>query len=220
MNVLVDLVTQKIIAFPYPNTGAVLPPGQVLVEAPEDFDSSVFSRYYYTEGSLARDDARWINEFKTARIERIKEEATKLLEATDWTLQRAREREEAGWTALSMINELLAARESIRKSSDRAEAEVLLLEEPNDIISYRWEVIYDVPTPRRVTRQAFLALFTNQETEAIFTAAKAAPLIEGWLMRVQAAQYVNLDDPATVMGVQGMVLAGLLTEARAAEVLS
>lgn len=220
MNVLVDLVTQKIIAFPYPNTGAELPPGQIVSEAPEDFDSSVFSRYYYTGGVLARDDIRWLNEFKTARIERIKEEATKLLEATDWTLQRAREREEAGWTALSTINKLLADRESIRKSSDRAEADVLLLTEPNDIIAYRWEVVYDVPTPRRITRQAFLALFTNAETEAIVTAAKSAPLIEGWLMRVQAAEYVNLDDPATVMGVQGMVLAGLLTEERATEILS
>lgn len=220
MNVLVDLVSQKIIAFPYPNTGAVLPPGQIVAEVPEDFDPVFFARYYYSEGVLARDDTRWVNEFKQARIRLIKEEATRLLEESDWTLQRAREREEAGWTALSTINELLARRESIRKSSDKAEADVTLLSEPNDIIAFRWEVVYDVAAPRRITRQSFLSLFTNEETSGIMLAAKQTPLIEGWLMRVQAAQYVNLDDPATIMGVQGMALAGLITSERATEILS
>ena len=46
------------------------------------------------------------------------------IEATDWKLARAREREAAGWATLAEVDAVLAEREAIRRSSNAAEAAV------------------------------------------------------------------------------------------------
>lgn len=220
MKLIVDLRTQKITAFLKEYNEVPAPIGSLLIECPESFDINFMQEYYYVEGQVVQDHARWVGEFTAQRILEIKKEAQDILVLSDWELQRAQEREEGGWATLSEVNKILAKREAIRRSSDAAEVAVLALTDPNEIVAFTWSVTYDVPVPRRVTRQAFMSLFNQEETGAIFTAAKESALIEGWLMRVQAAQYVNLDDPSTILGVQGMVAGGLLTEARAAEILS
>ena len=53
----------------------------------------------------------------------------------------------------------------------------------------------------------------------MYTAAKTNVLIEVFMDKLKLAQEVNLDDPQTVGGLQSLAAAGLLSEARAQEVL-
>lgn len=74
-------------------------------------------------------------------------------------------------------------------------------------------------SPRVLTKLQFLNRFTNEELAAVYTAAKTNVLIEVFMDKLKLAQEVNLDDPQTVGGLQSLAAAGLLSEARAQEVL-
>ena len=77
------------------------------------------------------------------------------------------------------------------------------------------------PSSSRVlTKLQFLNRFTNEELAAVYTAAKTNVLIEVFMDKLKLAQDINLDDPQTVGGLQTLVAAGLLSEARVQEVLA
>lgn len=78
-----------------------------------------------------------------------------------------------------------------------------------------------VPEPkRRITRLAFRNLFTGAEKIAIYTAAESSVQIRVWLDDLNAAEFVDLDYPATIAGVQALEAGGIIAEGRAAEVLA
>lgn len=75
------------------------------------------------------------------------------------------------------------------------------------------------PSPRPLTKLAFMERFTMEELAAIYTAAKTNVMVEVWMDKLKLASEVDLGDPATISGVQALAASGLLTEARAQEVL-
>jgi hypothetical protein len=81
----------------------------------------------------------------------------------------------------------------------------------------------DVPQvlPKYCTILDFRSKFTTEEKVAIYTAANSNVLIKIWLDDLNAVQnnIVNLEDPRTIVGVQGLELAGIIASGRSNEIL-
>ena len=167
--------------------------------------------YFNTEAYLA--------DLKSAKIAQIKVEAKALIEATDWQLQRAEERESCGFTALSDLDDILTARENIRQSSNKAEAAVNALTTEAEIADFTWGVENLVEHPNRITKKQFLDLFTDQEIATILAAAETNATLEVFYEKVKIATYINLNEQAVQLGLQMLELGGLLAQGRAAEIL-
>lgn len=82
------------------------------------------------------------------------------------------------------------------------------------------------PTVRRISKLNYMDRFTDAELAGIYTAAKTVVQVEVWLAKFNATTpdpdgtSIDLDDPRTVAGVQGLEAAGLLGAGRAAEILA
>ncbi len=76
------------------------------------------------------------------------------------------------------------------------------------------------PASPKLTSLQFMALLTTAEQNAIATAAQSNAAVLVWLLKISGATYVDLGDPSTIGGVDAMSAAGLLTAARAAEILA
>lgn len=78
--------------------------------------------------------------------------------------------------------------------------------------------------PRIITRLAMLNRITDQEAVAIDLASigstQQAASIRRFMSKVNAAQFVDLNDPDTINGVQFLVSQGLLTAERGDEILT
>lgn len=71
-----------------------------------------------------------------------------------------------------------------------------------------------------LTKQQFIDRFTHAESVGILTAAKTDIDVEGWLFRFNNADNpLETTDPRTVEGLELFVSKGLLTQARADEIL-
>lgn len=66
----------------------------------------------------------------------------------------------------------------------------------------------------------FMDLFTAEERTAVFAAAPANPDLLQWLFRASATRAIEPDNPRTQAGMTALVGAGLLSEARATEILA
>lgn len=198
---------------------ASTPMGQS-VPAPLEFNIDYISFYFLENGAAVLDEAKLIDHLKTAAVLRIKAAAFEKIAALDWKLDRAREREDASWESLEVVNAVLAMRESIRRSSDEAETAVMSLMDISEIESFAWEVTVNVPAPRRVTRQQFLDRLTPEETASIIEAAQASSSIAAWILRLENAAFINLDDPACLMAMESLEIAGLIASGRAQEIIA
>lgn len=91
-----------------------------------------------------------------------------------------------------------------------------------------WTPLPDEPMPvvNRVTKLAFLELFTPSEFTDILTAAKTNVEVEMWVKKLDAVTpdpdgtSIDLADPRTILGVQQLESAGLIAVGRAAEILA
>lgn len=175
--------------------------------------------YFIIGGEIVLNEDVAIPEAREQRIQKIKQEAGERIAALDWKLDRAREREDASWESLEAVNAVLAMRESIRRSSDTAEAAVMELRDIAAIEAYTWDVTVNVPAPRRVTRQQFLDRLTAVETAGIIEAAQSSSAIAAWILRLENADFVNLDDPACLMAMESLEIAGLIAAGRAQEII-
>jgi hypothetical protein len=72
----------------------------------------------------------------------------------------------------------------------------------------------------RLTRLQFLQRFTFEELVAIETAAETVPAVRVLQRQQDAAEYVSVEDPATIAGIQLLVSLSLLTSERAATILT
>ena len=166
------------------------------------------------------DASALLTQSKTARRVRIKTEAARLIEALDWKLGRAREREAAGWGTLAEVDAVLAEREAIRRSSDAAEAALDALTDAASVQAFTWSVDVPVAPPRRLTRRQFTERFTSAELQAVLAAVGANGALRAWWEKFCLADDINLDDPATRAGAQTLEIAGLIGNGRAMEVLA
>jgi hypothetical protein len=74
--------------------------------------------------------------------------------------------------------------------------------------------------PRTISPREFMDRLSPEKQDAIFAAALQSPAILKLLVRLSAAVEVDLDFPETVLGVQAMKAAGLLTAEEAVAVLA
>lgn len=89
-----------------------------------------------------------------------------------------------------------------------------------DILDDRPEVTPEAPEPASWTPLEFMERFTYEERVALRALAKNDPMAEDWLDLLRASQEVRLDDPRTMAGLNFMVLRGVLTYQRVAEITS
>jgi hypothetical protein len=214
---IIDLNTNAIVGIA--NDGFIPEKHQLLLDLPEDFNPDDVAEWAYDGQGLTRDTVALLERAKAARKARIKAEAARLIEATDWKLARAREREAAGWATLAEVDEVLAEREAIRRSSSAAEADVDALTDVGSVQTFTWSIDVAVAAPRRLTHKGFSDRFTDAEMQAILAACQANAALNAWWEKFKLARDINLDDPATQGGVQALEIAGLIGEGRAAEVL-
>ena len=215
---ILDLNTNAIVGIA--NDGVASEKHQLLLDMPEDFNPDDVAEWAYDGQGLTRDTVALLERAKTARKARIKAEAARLIEATDWKLARAREREAAGWATLAEVDAVLAEREAIRRSSNAAEAAVDALTDVGSVQTFTWSIDVAVAAPRRLTHKGFSDRFTDAEMQAILAAAETNAALNAWWEKFKLARDINLDDPATQGGVQALEIAGLIGEGRAAEVLA
>ena len=214
---IIDLNTNAIVGIA--NDGFIPEKHQLLLDLPEDFNPDDVAEWAYDGQGLTRDTVALLERAKAARKARIKAEAARLIEATDWKLARAREREAAGWATLAEVDAVLAEREAIRRSSNGAEAAVDALTDVGSVQTFTWSIDVAVAAPRRLTHKGFSDRFTDAEMQAILAACQANAALNAWWEKFKLARDINLDDPATQGGVQALEIAGLIGEGRAAEVL-
>ena len=214
---IIDLNTNAIVGIA--NDGFIPEKHQLLLDLPEDFNPDDVAEWAYDGQGLTRDTVALLERAKAARKARIKSEAARLIEATDWKLARARERETAGWATLAEVDAVLAEREAIRRSSSAAEADVDALTDVGSVQTFTWSIDVAVAAPRRLTHKGFSDRFTDAEMQAILAACQANAALNAWWEKFKLARDINLDDPATQGGVQALEIAGLIGEGRAAEVL-
>lgn len=214
---IIDLNTNAIVGIA--NDGAAPEKHQVFIDLPEDFNPDDVAEWAYDGQGLTHDTVALLERAKAARKARIKAEAARLIEATDWKLARAREREAAGWATLAEVDAVLAEREAIRRSSSAAEADVDALTDVGSVQTFTWSIDVAVAAPRRLTHKGFSDSFTDAEMQAILAACQANAALNAWWEKFKLARDINLDDPATQGGVQALEIAGLIGEGRAAEVL-
>ena len=77
-------------------------------------------------------------EAKSKRIDEIKAEAADRIAATDWRLERARERAALGKENPETEADVLAEREQIRQASNAAEAAVIALTTVEQVKTFSW----------------------------------------------------------------------------------
>lgn len=198
------------------------PPIRVL-PAPEGFQESDFDFLVYENGALRVDASANLDHLKAARIAAIKQEAADLIASTDWQLQRAQERESAGWAGLAAVDAVLAARESIRRSSDAAEVAVLKLASRQAVRDFVWTVDVLVASPQRRTHAEFLDALETQGEDvipSILMAKESSPALLKWWTYFDQAQVISTTDPRLEAGLQGLEIAGLLPKGGALAVLA
>lgn len=76
------------------------------------------------------------------------------------------------------------------------------------------------PEPVIISKTRFRNLFTIQEKVEIYTAAKEDPVIQVFLDDVLAADDIDLSFPPLILGVNYLVQEGIITQGRAAQILS
>lgn len=199
-----------------PPTGYQLAPFADGVTEADDMAAMVF------DGQVVRvDAAAKLAHAKASRIAAIKAEAASYLDASSWKLERASEREQAGWVQVADVAAVLAERESVRRSSNSAEDAVLALTDLAAVQAYTWQPdAVAVAVPRLLTHEQFIKRFTEAEWQAMTEAARANAAMNAWMLRFSMATVINLDDLSTQAGVQALELAGLLAMGRAAQVLA
>jgi len=79
-----------------------------------------------------------------------------------------------------------------------------------------------VPPPAQeiITKAAMISRFTPQEYVGIISATKTDVEVQAWYDLFQAATVVNLSDPKIIAGIELLASKGLLTKARASEILT
>ncbi len=198
--------------------GTSLDPLAAGFDAPDDFNPDFISCYSIYRNKLKFDEAKALDILKARQIAQIKAQATQLISATDWKLQRAQERDAAGWGSLAEIDAVLVEREMIRRSSNEAEAAVYALTDAAAIATFSWVISATVELPKRLTRGQFLDRFTPAETEQILTAANSNVALKRWVMRLENSEWVKPDEART--GLHALEIAGLLQPGRAAQILA
>jgi hypothetical protein len=94
-----------------------------------------------------------------------------------------------------------------------------------DFVVKHYEFYREIPEPepppeKIISKLAFRERFTTQEKVAVYTAAETNILIKVWLDDLNSAEYVTLDHPPLVEGVNYLEQEEIISEGRAGEILA
>jgi hypothetical protein len=193
--------------------------GYTLIDAPDGYTADTATEWQWDGTQLIHDAAAALTRTKTEAVARIKADAADQITAMDWRIDRAKERELLGLPG-ETVNDVLLAREALRRASSRIEAEIAAATDRTAVDSAAILVaVTDTATPARISRLNFMQRFTDAEMAAILVAAKTNAALEAAMMKWQTAEGIVLTDPATVAGVNALELAGLIANGRAAMIL-
>jgi len=219
MRVIIDETTGAVVGVTT-DPAFVSGAGIRVMDAPPDFDPARASEYRLEGEALIHDPAIVLARAKAARVAEIKRQAQVNIQALDWRLERAQERDRLGLPG-ETPEDVLLEREAIRRASSRCEAEVNAAQDVAAVQAVTFAVTEaDRATPARITRLQFLMRFTDAEMQAIVAAADASPALKVALLKWQTAEGITLTNPITQAGVQALEIAGLIAPGRAAEILA
>jgi uncharacterized protein (DUF2225 family) len=72
----------------------------------------------------------------------------------------------------------------------------------------------------KISKLQFRNKFTDQEKVAIYTTANTNVAVKIWLDDLAAAEYIDLEDPATIAAVNALATVGVITSNRVQEILN
>ena len=194
--------------------------GSYTLPLPAGFELSDLEFLRVVDRTLVINTSAKLVAAKAVRIARIKAEAAERISALDWRLERAKEREDAGWTTLREGDEVRALREAIRRSSNVAEVAVQALGSIAEVLAFTWAVDVVVAVPRRLTHTKFAERFPQAEFEAIVQATVDNTTMRAWWEKFNMAREVNLDDTTMHAGLMALELVGVIAEGRTVQVLA
>lgn len=123
---------------PHPSTVFVTELAAQFIECPSNvIAGTLYDGISKWTPSTAASDAE-LSTAKAARIELIKQEAADRIAATDWRLERARERAALVEQNPETEADVLAEREQIRQASNAAEAAVIALTMVEQVKTFSW----------------------------------------------------------------------------------
>jgi len=159
---------------------------------------------------------------KEAAKFRVKLRAAELIDALQWRIERAKEREDIG-AGGETVGDVLREREAIRRASNRAEAYIDAMGDETEARQYQFSVLpSDYPENSIITRLQFMRRMTDEERKAIRAArdsGQSQDLLDFWEL-LQLATSINLNDADIQSGVQMLEQSGLISAGRATEVLT
>lgn len=193
------------------------PNGYTLIDPPEGFNNELDGLEYDAQSHTARYN---LSAYQARRNNELRAQAQTQIEALQWRIERAKERDLLGLPG-ETLEAVLVEREALRRASNRCEAEVQAATTLDAVRAVVFDVTdADRATPNRITRLQFLSRFTDAEMQAVIAASDQSPALRAALMKWQTADGIVLTDAATVAGVEALEIAGLLAAGRAAEVLA
>lgn len=193
------------------------PNGYTLIDPPEDFNNGLDGLEYDAQSHTARYN---LSAYQARRTNELRAQAQTQIEALQWRIERAKEREQLGLPG-ETVEVVLVEREALRRASNRCAAEVQSADTLDTVRAVRFAVTEaDRATPTRITRLQFLSRFTDAEMQAVIAASDQSPALRSALLKWQTADGIVLTDAATVAGVEALEIAGLLAAGRSAEVLA
>jgi len=71
----------------------------------------------------------------------------------------------------------------------------------------------------RLSKLEFLNRFTDTELEGIYQAVEVSIPVKIWFDKFKLAEYIDIADPMTIMGLTKLEQGGLIVQGRAAEIL-
>ena len=124
---------------PHPSTVFVAELAAQFIECPSNvIAGTLYDGISKWTPPLVDNVAAELSAAKAARIELIKQEAADRIAATDWRLERARERAALGKENPETEADVLAEREQIRQASNAAEAAVIALTTVEQVKTFSW----------------------------------------------------------------------------------
>lgn len=82
------------------------------------------------------------------------------------------------------------------------------------------EILQEIVPVVQLTKLEFVNKFTDEEFIAIMNASKTNPVVELWMMKFNLAEFIDVNYPLTIQGVQGLEALGLIGAGRANEILT
>jgi hypothetical protein len=194
---------------------------QVLIDAPEDFDMSSASEWSYDGVSVSRDSVAALDRAKAARKVRIKADAARLIDATAWRLERAREQEAAGWATTNSVDAVLAERESIRRSSSAADDAVDAMTDIASVQNYTWSVDVVAEVPNRTEWLMDIGPFFDRFGAAkIATLASSDVVVQAIVKDCQSRKWIDLRRPDVPLALDALVSKLLIDATTKAAILN